>query len=104
MHVPEIIEVKEQLAALKAQGLVSEWELPYENILTRRSAALFFVTPGSEGQAEAVWKALEPYEHFSYRTNDERKLSQLTYCVTFSKEEKEKNEAKAEKAGSQAAV
>ncbi len=91
MHVPEIIEVKSLLAELKAQGLIAEWELPYENILTRRSAAIFFVTPKDEASSSRVWEKLESFENFSVRENTEKKLSGLRHRVTFSKEEKEKN-------------
>jgi hypothetical protein len=93
MYVPDIIEVKDHLEQLKKDGLVLEWELPYENILTRRSAALFFYTPASEAATEQVATALSKYANFSYRNNHERKLSTLQYRVTFSVEEKEKNEA-----------
>ena len=91
MYVPEIIEVKEHLAALQAKGLIQEWELPYENILTRRSAAIFFVTPSADALLTTVWQELDKYDHFSYRANTEKKLSQLAFRVTFSKEELEKN-------------
>lgn len=97
MHVPEIIEVKNHLDALKAAGLVAAWELPYENILTRRSAALFFVTPAGTA-AEGIWQELTKYSNFSYRPNSEKSLSQLEYRVTFSAEEKEKNEKQRESA------
>jgi hypothetical protein len=95
MNVPEIREVKDLLATLKSKGLVSEWELPYENLLTRRSAAIFFVTPADEGKSIQIWNALEGFKDFSVRTNTERKLSQLRYRITFSAEEKEKNQKSA---------
>jgi len=91
MYVPEIIEVKDHLENLKSNGLVKEWELPYENILTRRSAAIFFLTPVDKSKLNDIWKELDKYENMSYRENTEKKLSQLMFCVTFSKEELEKN-------------
>jgi hypothetical protein len=90
MKVPEIIAVKEQLENLKQQGLLQSWELPYENLLTRKSAAIFFVTPSSEASAQQVWDALGQDEHFVFVPNEDKKLSQLQYKVMFSKEEKEK--------------
>ena len=104
MHVPEIIEVKEHLEQLKVDGKVSNWELPYENILTRRSAAIFFVEFPPEAGREIVWKELEKYEDFSYRENTELKLSSLAYRVTFSEEEKEKNSAKKSESASETEV
>jgi hypothetical protein len=93
MHVPEIIEVKEHLETLKSRSVIKSWELPYENILTRRSAAIFFFDPvdTSDATLEKIAGELQKYENFSYRVNHEKKLSTLVYRVTFSKEEKEKN-------------
>lgn len=90
MHVPEIIEVKEHLEKLKTESLIVEWQLPYENLLTRRSAAIFFVE-GVEGRSlDEVWDQLGKYEHFHARLNEEKKLSELSHRITFSAEEKEK--------------
>lgn len=93
MYVPEIIEVKDHLEKMKAEGLIQAWELPYENILTRRSAAIFFASGEKEKLVQA-WEQLSGYSNFSFRENAEQKLSKLQYRITFSKEEKEKNEAK----------
>jgi hypothetical protein len=83
MNVPEIINVKNRLAELQAKGLVKEWELPYENLLTRLSAAIFFVTPTGEDQMTSIADTLTEYPNFSYRENTEKKLSQLMYRITF---------------------
>jgi hypothetical protein len=91
MHIPEIIQVKDRLDELKSSGIIAEWELPYENILTRRSAAIFFLTPAGEDKMKGVESELDKFENFSYRLNTEKNLSQLQYRVTFSKEEREKN-------------
>lgn len=93
MHVPEIIDVKNLLTDLKNQGTITEWELPYENLLTRRSAAIFFFSPAKAAAVDQVSTALSKFDNFSFRSNTEKKLSKLEYRVTFSKEEKEKNEA-----------
>ena len=85
-HVPEIIEVKEHLERMKQEGLITEWELPYENLLTRRSAAIFFLTPASEENLPEIWRQLEQYEDFKYKENSEKKLSQLAYSVLFNKD------------------
>lgn len=91
MHVPDIIEVKELLEELKDKRLIDSWELPYENLLTRRSAAIFFVTPAGAEHEDPIWNALAKYDNFSFRPNAEKKLSDLRYRITFSQEEKEKN-------------
>ena len=93
MYVPEIIEVKDHLEQMKSDNLLNAWELPYENLLTRRSAAIFFIEPkvDSDAALSKVWSDLAKYDNFSFRPNSEKKLSQLSYRVTFSKEELEKN-------------
>jgi hypothetical protein len=91
MYVKQIAEVKEQMDQLKNNGLIEKWELPYENLLTRLNAAIFFVTPVGEAEASRVWKELEKFDQFSFRINREKKLSSLKYRITFNEEEKEKN-------------
>ncbi len=93
MYVPEIIEVKESLEKMKDKGDIANWELPYENLLTRRSAAIFFVDlpKGVDETDNNVWKGLSKYDDFSFRSNTEKTLSELKFRITFSKEEYEKN-------------
>jgi hypothetical protein len=91
MYVKEINGIKKQLEHLKEDGLVEKWELPYENLLTRLSAAVFFLTPVKEELEPSIWKELGKHEDFSFRLNQEKKLSSLMYRITFEKEEKEKN-------------
>lgn len=91
MHVKEIDTIKKQLEQLKTNGLVENWELPYENLLTRLSAAIFFLSPVKEEFEPAIWKELSNHENFSFQLNQDKKLSGLMYIVTFEKEEKEKN-------------
>lgn len=86
MHVPEIINVKEKLEDLKSRGLIKEWELPYENILTRLNAAIFFITPAdtiAEDQLKEKLSEIEEIQEF--RLNEEQKLSKLKYRVMFGK-------------------
>jgi len=93
MYAPEIIEVKDLLEDLKKKNIIKEWELPYENLLTRRSAAILFLEPIEETSShlQLIWEALSKYDNFSQRINEEKKLSQMKYRVTFSMEEREKN-------------
>ena len=87
MQIPAIIEVKKQFEQLQTNGLIANWELPYEQLLTRRNAAIFFFTPSEEAKLEEVCQALQQYEHFSCRSNEEKRLSDLAYRVTFNQEE-----------------
>lgn len=101
MHIPEIIEIKNLLDQIQKKGLISSWELPYENLLTRRSAAIFFVTPSSTTSMQMIGEQFLKYDNFSYRENSEMKLSLLKYRITFSAEEKSKNTLAAESFNSQ---
>jgi hypothetical protein len=95
MNVPEIDSVKETLSSLKKEGVINQWELPYENVLTRLSAAIFFVSISSdtESNLEKLTGRMGQYINFNYRINSEKKLSALQFRITFSKEEMEKNQA-----------
>jgi len=82
-YVPEIIAVKNDLQRLKVNDLIKEWELPYEEILTRLSAAIFFLTPTDETKLEKIWAELEKNQLLKYRENTEKKLSRLQWRVEF---------------------
>ena len=85
MFVQDIYDVKLHLDELKDKGLINEWELPYENILTRLTAAIFFLTPNDESKLDEIWKELEKHKMLHYRLNEEKKLSPLEWRVEFNK-------------------
>lgn len=82
-NVPEIKAVKKHLDELKEKGIVKEWELPYEQILTRLTAAIFFLTPTTDSMLETIWKELEIHKMLQFRLNEEKKLSKLQWRVEF---------------------
>ncbi len=82
-NVPEIIKIKQLFNQLKQRGMVKEWELPYENLLTRLTAAIFFFTPVDDSKLEAIWRELGSYPRLTYRRNEEKRLSQLQWRVEF---------------------
>lgn len=90
-HVPEIIEIKEHLKELKTKGIIKDWALPYENLLTRLTAAVFFVEPVGEKQTSELLKGLSnrPDTRFEFqsRENKEKKLSQLKLRLEFTKKD-----------------
>jgi hypothetical protein len=85
MFVQDIYDVKLHLDELKDNGLIKEWELPYENILTRVTAAIFFLTPTDESKLDEIWKELDKHPMLCYRLNEEKKLSPLEWRVEFNK-------------------
>lgn len=86
-NIPEICQIKEELESMKQEHLLIEWELPYENLLTRCSAAIFFLTPYSEENLYEIWRRLSKYNNFRQRRNTERHLSQMDYRVEFRADE-----------------
>ena len=84
-NVPEIKAVKAHFDELMDKGLVKEWELPYENLLTRLTAAICFITPTDDSKLPEIWKELEKHKMLHYRLNEERKLSYLVCRVEFNK-------------------
>ncbi|HWK05363.1 MAG TPA: hypothetical protein VNS58_17105 [Puia sp.] len=93
MYVKKIQEVKQVLDQMKENKLIDAWELPYENLLTRLNAAIFFIVPSDHSDADlsAIRTELDRFDDFSYRANSELKLSKLPYRVTFNADEKIKN-------------
>lgn len=82
-NVPEINKIKQQLDKLQHLGYIDKWELPYENILTRLSAAIFFISPVNELSCARIWNDLNIFPDLQYRLNSEQELSKLKYRVTF---------------------
>ncbi|UCH94853.1 MAG: hypothetical protein JSV88_31985 [Candidatus Aminicenantes bacterium] len=85
MFVQDIYDVKVHLDELKDKGLIKEWVLPYENILTRLTAAIFYLTPTDESRLDEIWKELDKHPMLWYRLNEEKKLSDLEWRVEFNK-------------------
>jgi len=84
-NIQEINLVKEHLEKLKKEGLIREWELPYENLLTRLTAAIFFLSPTDEKFLEIIWHELEIHKMLLYKLNAEKILSNLQWQVEFNK-------------------
>ena len=82
-NVPQIIEMKHKLEILKEKNLIAHWELPYENLLTRLDAAIFFLSPKEAVDLSKIWEALNDTPGFEYKENCEKLLSQLPWQVTF---------------------
>lgn len=85
-QVRDIIMVKQALTELKEKKLIKEWELPFENLLTRLSAASFFIEPMVIEEIDEVWAHLKSFENFRFQENKEGKLSRLKYRVEFNEE------------------
>ena len=84
-YIPEIEAVKAQLRELKkAAGSVSG-NFPMRRILTRLTAAIFFLAPAAGTDIGELWAALGVHDGLQYRPNDEKKLSGLPWRVEFNK-------------------
>jgi hypothetical protein len=80
-NVDEINAVKLRLTALQKKGMIREWELPYEHILTRLTAAVFFITASETGRLQDVWDELGAHNTLHFRRNEEKTISQLDWRV-----------------------
>ena len=84
-NIQEINLVKEHLDRLKEEGFIKDWELPYENLLTRLTAAVFFLTPNDEKFLEKIWNELKVHKMLQYKKNAGGILSNLQWQVDFNK-------------------
>ncbi|HEV9035432.1 MAG TPA: hypothetical protein VGQ51_02380 [Puia sp.] len=82
-NVEEIQVVKERLETLKGQGLIKEWEVPYEHLLTRLSAAVFFLTPSEPSRTEDIRTALSCYPNLHYGVNENKQLSRMDWKFEY---------------------
>ena len=82
-NVPEINEVKDLFYNLVSKGMVLQWELPYENILTTRSAEVFFFTPVKDENLSDIHNELKQFDISKCERNLEKSLSSLEYRVEF---------------------
>jgi len=82
-NVKEIKEVKSIFAQLSSGGIVKTWELPYENLLTKLSAAIFFFSSDNNQDVNNVDYALGKIPGYRRKTNDVYELSKLDYRVDF---------------------
>ncbi|HWV68409.1 hypothetical protein [Chitinophaga sp.] len=81
--VPEIQLISSQLRELQKTGAIQAWEAPCTRILTRRSAALYFITAMSEEMEALIWDTLKVHEGFGYQLNQYPDISSLKWCITF---------------------
>ncbi|MBN1196984.1 MAG: hypothetical protein JXA62_06225 [Candidatus Aminicenantes bacterium] len=84
--VAEIAAAKALFARLQAEGLIAAWHLPYESLLTRLTAAIFFYEPVDEARLEEIHARLASIPRFWFRLNEEQKLSTLKWRVEFNKD------------------
>lgn len=82
-NVKEINEVKACMEELRTKGLIKNWELPYENLLTRLSAAIFFISISENIDGQLIWTELKKFNNFSYQANEKTNLSKLEYQIEF---------------------
>jgi hypothetical protein len=82
-NISEINEVKAHLNEKKRQGLIEDWELPYEHLLTRLDAAVFFITPSRDSDIEKLWSVMKERGLVSHKANDKKGMSLLEWRIEF---------------------
>lgn len=88
MNVPEIQKFKEHLEVLKSKNYLTDWEIPYENLLTRLDAAFFFVTLTANKTIADIRLELKNYPDLHIEENVDENLSQLDFRISFSNGQK----------------
>ena len=81
-QVEEIVAVKELLQKCQDEGLIASWELPYENLLTRLSAAIFYMGLDEASLLPEVKQKFIHYPCLSIELNGHT-LSSLNYRMTL---------------------
>ncbi|NMM55480.1 hypothetical protein [Paenibacillus aquistagni] len=81
--IEEIQSVKSCLEKLKQKGIIIAWELPYENLLTRLNAAIFFFTPSEGVNPVVIQEHLIEYPNASVTPHQPAAISQMPYKIAF---------------------
>ena len=84
MYVEDIETIKKKLSKLKDKHVIENWNLPYENLLTRLDAAIFFANISDEKNIE---KVTANFDNCKIERNEEKALSDLAYRINFSTSE-----------------
>ena len=82
----EIREVKDLMAAMNQGGLVKEWELPFEEILSGLAQAVFFLTPVDDSCLEKIWNELGKFPYMTYQRNESGTVSKLVWRIAFNRD------------------
>ena len=82
----EIREVKDLMDAMHQGGLVKEWNLPFEEILSGLAQAVFFLTPEDDSCLEEIWKELDKFPYMAYQRNESGAVSKLEWRIAFNRD------------------
>ena len=82
--IKEIKQLKECLEGMKVKGWINEWELPYENLLTRLSAAIVFIKPSNDDFISKIIETLEETVQIQCTISENTLRLALPYKITFS--------------------
>lgn len=82
-NVPDINDIKTCLGELVKQDLIESYEVPYETILTRLTAAIFFFTPVQGAKIDHIWNELTRFPGFKYEKNKNSSLSEMPWKIEF---------------------
>lgn len=80
-EVDELICIKKRLAKLQEQGVVLEWELPYENLLTRKNAAIIYLNTECEENLERIILQIRDFGNWRFELNQNETMSSMKYKI-----------------------
>ncbi|MNW42816.1 hypothetical protein D3C74_200000 [compost metagenome] len=82
-NVQEIKEIRNYLDKLKQNGIIMSWELPYENLLTRLSAAIFFFTLTENANLSDIKDCFKEFNNVNIVPHEPGNISQMPYKIIF---------------------
>jgi len=82
-NVDTIQLIKDYLESLKIAGKINDWELPYEHLLTRLSAALFFIDNVDDNNPSHLFEGILVSLEASLRKHDSHQLSEMLWELRF---------------------
>ncbi|MFB7304411.1 hypothetical protein [Heyndrickxia sporothermodurans] len=83
-NVEEIKKLKLSMETLRHNGLIIKWELPYENLLTRLSASIFFFTPAEDANLNELQKhILKEFPNATIIPHQPANISQMPFKIVF---------------------
>ncbi|GIP23201.1 hypothetical protein [Paenibacillus sp. J22TS3] len=81
-NIPDIQNFKMLLDQSREKGLITAWELPYEQLLTRLQAAIFFFNSASQDVPSELYSLFAEYPGLTIQRN-EGTMSSMDYQISF---------------------
>lgn len=84
-YAKDVMGLKDHLEQLKNRMILTGWEMPHENIISRLTAAVVFISADKSKIKEVIEELTSKFFNYKihYRPNDEKKMSRLGWTIEF---------------------